>query len=147
LYVRQDLSMYVTWLVHVCDVTRLLVWHWWIDVGMGWLRFVGSISTTQWHTYGWVVSHIWVGHVTRVRMSHVIHMYQSCRTYERVMSHVPRSHVIWHDSCICTTWLIRACDMITHMCDMTHAYVWHECVMSHIPRMWLSQVTHINDSN
>jgi len=26
---------------------------------------------------------------------------------------------VWHDSCICETWLI-------HMCDMTHAYVRHD---------------------
>jgi len=26
---------------------------------------------------------------------------------------------VWHDSCICVTWLM-------HMCDITHAYVWHD---------------------
>ena len=65
------------------------------------------------HTYEWVMSHIWMSHVTRMNesrhtyerwnmiqikayervmshiwMSHVTHMNESCHTYERVMSHI-----------------------------------------------------------
>ena len=47
----------------------------------------------------------------------------------------------WHDSFICTTWLLHMCDMtpshvwhgsfirmtcLLHMCDMTPSYVWHD---------------------
>jgi len=38
------------------------------------------------HTYEWVMSHIW--------MSHVTHMDESCHTYERVMSHIWIRHFI-----------------------------------------------------
>ena len=41
------------------------------------------------HTCGWVMSHIW--------MSHVTHMKESYHTYEWVMSHIWMSHV-WHDA-------------------------------------------------
>ena len=96
------------------------------------------------HTCGWVMSHIWMSHVTRVD--------ESCHTCGWVMSHVGIRHInesrpyLWqvsclthvggmsliymrmhdmtysyvcHDSFICVPWLI-------HMCDMTHSYVWHE---------------------
>ena len=48
---------------------------------------------------------------------------------------------VWHDSCLCVTWLILMCGMthvyvrhdsftcvtsLIHMCDMTHAYAWHD---------------------
>jgi len=87
----------------------------------------GSCNTQE-----WVKSHIW--------MSHITHMNQSCRTYERimyhtyesVMPHIWRSHATHihesrhtyesrvHHSCqICVTWLI-------YMCDVTHLYVWHD---------------------
>jgi len=48
---------------------------------------------------------------------------------------------VWHDSCICVTWLMHTCDMtdlyvwhdsficvtwLMHTCDMTHAHVWHD---------------------
>jgi len=79
---------------------------------------------------------------------------------------------VWHDSCICVTWLM-------HMCDMTHAYVWHDsyicvtwlmpcvyvrcctfmsetwlmhtCHMTHtferVTSKWTSHVTHLNESH
>jgi len=37
---------------------------------------------------------------------------------------------VWHDSCICATWLI-------HICDMTHSYVWHD---SFVCLTWLIHV-------
>ena len=56
----------------------------------------------SWHTYEWVMLHIWMGHVT--------HMIDLCHTYEWVMSHTWMSHV-------------------THMNELCHTYEW---VMSHI---------------
>ena len=53
---------------------------------------------------------------------------------------MPHSYV-WHDSFICSTWLIHMCDMthscvsyeaficetwLIYVCDMNHAYVWHD---------------------
>jgi len=59
-------------------------------------------DVTRMNTCEWVMSRIWMSHVTRAN--------ESCHTYEWVMS---------HDSFICVTWLI-------HMCDMTHSCVWHD---------------------
>jgi len=60
------------------------------------------------HTYEWVMSHIW--------MSHVTHMNESCHTYEWVMSHIWMSHV-------------------THMNESCHTYEWVMSYiwMSHVP--------------
>jgi len=74
------------------------------------------------HAYEWVMSHIWMRHVTH-RMSHVIrinascHTYESCHKYECVMSHI---------------WMRHA----THLNESCHTY---ECVMS---RIWMRHVTH-----
>jgi len=64
------------------------------------------------HTYEWVMSHIWMSHVTHMNeschtyewgMSHtwmhqVPHMNESCHTYEWVMSHIWMSHVTHMDA-------------------------------------------------
>ena len=52
------------------------------------------------HTYEWVMSHIW--------MSHVTHMNESCHTYEWFMSHV--SHI----------WMIH----VAHINESWHTYEW-----------------------
>ena len=54
------------------------------------------------HTYEWVMSHIW--------MSHVTHTNESRHTYEWVMSHIWKS-------------------LVTHLNESCHTYEW---VMSHI---------------
>jgi len=59
------------------------------------------------HTYGWVMSHIWMSHVTHVNdsyhtygwvishmcMDHVTHMDGLCHKYEWIKSHTCLSHV------------------------------------------------------
>jgi len=70
-------------------------------------------------TYEWVMSHIWVSHVT--------HMNESCHTYEWVMSHIWMSHV-------------------THMNESCHTYEWvmSHIWMSHVTHMseiWVSHIT------
>jgi len=62
------------------------------------------------HAYGWVTSRIW--------MSHVTHMDESCHAYGWVMSRIWMSHV-------------------THMDESRHA---NRCIMS---RIWMSYVTHL----
>jgi len=70
------------------------------------------------YIYEWVMSHIW--------MSHVTHMDESCHiclilergmwaVSEAIMTHL----CVWHDPSICVTWPI-------YKCDMTHLYVWHD---------------------
>jgi len=99
------------------------------------------------HTYEWVMSQIW--------MSHVTHMNESCHTYEWVMSHIWTRHVthmteschryshIWMSH---VTHMNESCHIyehtshVTHMNESCHTY---EHVMWHI---WLSRVTHTNES-
>jgi len=59
-----------------------------------------------------------MSHICR---SHVTHMNESCHTYVGVMSHILMSHV-------------------THMNELCHTYEW---VMSHI---WMSHVLQMNES-
>ena len=87
------------------------------------------------HTNEWVMSHIWMSHVTHIDeschpyewvmshiwMSHVTHMNGSCHTSEGVMSHIWKGHV-------------------THMNASCHT---DECVMS---QLWTSHVTRMNAS-
>jgi len=61
----------------------------------------------------------------------------------------PGATYVWHDWCVCVTWLIHTFDMthsnvwrdsficvtrLIHVCDMTHSYVWHD---SFICLTWL----------
>jgi len=108
------------------------------------------------HTYGRVMSHIWMSHVTHmdeschtygrvmshIWTSHVTHMDESCHTYGRVMSHVWMSRVTritrsW------VTWL--KCARHVHMCDMTQppmtrSYEWCDSTVqdSQVRRGWES---------
>jgi len=93
-------------------------------------------------TYEWVMSHIW--------MSHVTHRNESCHasgyalnmpetrptfTYERVMSHIILFHVTrWNDH---VTHMNESCQ--TYKCVMTH--IW---VIIHFIHLWMSHITHIN---
>jgi len=59
------------------------------------------------HTYGWVMSHIW--------MSHVTHMDESCHTYRWVKSHIWMSHV---------TRIDESC----HIYGWVMSHIWMSCV-------------------
>jgi len=79
------------------------------------------------HTYEWVMSHIWMSHVTHMNepchtyewvmshiwTSHATHMNESCHTYERVMSHISMSHV-------------------THVNGSCHTHSWARSHVTHI---------------
>ena len=98
------------------------------------------------HTYEWVMSHLW--------MSHVTHMDESCHTHtcqtddqmfvsttEWVMSHTNKSC----HTCKCQRDKLDACGIdpmshVTHMNESCHTYEWD---MSHT---WMSHVTHMNES-
>jgi len=99
-------------------------------------------------TYEWDMSHVWMGHVTRMNES-VTHMKtyslwtatltthsnDACHMCLRVMSHIC-THI--HEGSrkkVSNMWLIHMCD--SFIC-VTHAWV-----MSHIG---MSHVTHVNES-
>jgi len=67
----------------------------------------------------WVVSHIW--------MSHVTHMNESCYTYLCIMSHIWMSHV-------------------THECAMSQIWMSHITYQWVMSQMWMDHVTHTNKS-
>ena len=78
-----------------------------------WMSHVTHMNES-WHTYEWVMSHIWTSHVTNSAcgLNHsivVVTPLHSHHTYERVMSHIWTFHV-------------------THMNESCHTYEW---VMSH----------------
>ena len=71
-------------------------------------------------TYEWVMSHI--------RMSHVEHMNESCRTYEWLISHIWKSHVTF-DSCTCALIRVVWIEFITWHAPFESN---HSKVMSHL---------------
>ena len=108
-----------------------------------WMSHVTHVNESC-HTCEWVMSHIWMSHVTR--------MNESCHTCEWVMSHMWMSyntytaaqHCTDHRSSAsptCVTWLI-------HMCDMTHSYVWHDSFIRVIwlVHMWRDSIHTCRDS-
>jgi len=78
-------------------------------------------------TYEWVVSnescHTYEGVMSSKWMSHVTHVKESCRTYERSISHL----------------YVRE----THMCDIYRIKMSASVTVTNI---WMSHVTHINQS-
>jgi len=100
---RHDPCIYVTWRIHIGNVTRSYTWH------------DSSICVT-WHFHMYGITHLYmwhdvficvawrihdVTHMSLIWMRHVPHMHESC--------HLLKSP----DSSMCVTWLI-------HMCDVTH---------------------------
>jgi len=83
------------------------------------------------HTYGWVIAHIWINHVT--------HANESCHTYKRVMSY---PHICKESCDISISGSMREFRESHVICidESRHA---RECVMAHI---WMSHVTHRNAS-
>ena len=97
------------------------------------------------YTCGWAILHIWMRQcvcvclwvcVSHMCMIHVTrlgtHMYESCHTYECVMSHVRTNHVIHiNESCHTYEWVMAHIQMShgTHMHESCHTY---EQVLSQI---------------
>ena len=91
------------------------------------------------HTYEWVISHVWMGHVT--------HMNESCNTYEWVMSHIWMSHVThMNESHHTYEWgLSYVWIFVIHeseSCHTCHAHVW----VGHRLMQWISFVEDMNET-
>ena len=193
----------VTWLIHICDMTRshawresLTRWHlvtwlihfmtWhdsvisWLDSVISWLHFM-----THWHLVTWLIhicdmthwhmcplepinaAHDWI------MAHHLLHVNESCHTYEWVMSHTWRSHVSHvSDSSLSeasTSTLHKRDTPVTHSppcqtCEWVmlqmwttlatpsrgkhiyNTYMWHtNDPWPTLSNLWMGHVTHVKD--
>jgi len=104
-YVRHDSFICGTWLIHLWDMTRSSTWH-------------DSIVCVTWLIHMWDRTHSYVWHDSFIYGTWLIHMCDMTHSY------------VGHDAFVCVTWLI-------HMCDMTHSYVCHD---SFVHMTWLNRM-------
>jgi len=127
--------------IYVCMYVHLYIY---IYIGVN-KRLCGSPRHESCNTYKKVTSHIWMSHVTHITTSiqmahiwksHVTHIYQSCHTYERVMSHMQiqmatsaaaqdrwrlrlrARNYAGHHSSVCVTWFIESFMRVQWFVDM-----------------------------
>ena len=148
-YSGHDSFICMPWLIHMGATTHLFVSH---DscICVPWLSLHRDVEwrmprQSQGHTYKWVMSHIWMSHVTftwlchhrvvdsvsHLWMSHITHMNESRHTYEWAMSHIWLTHIS-RESCL--AWVMAHMSHGSH--ESCYTYEW---AMSHI---WLSHVSH-----
>jgi len=137
-YVWHDSFLCVTWLVHMCDMTRSYVWH---DSFLCVTYLVHMWDMT--YSYVWQASSLrvtcliesYVWHDSSIFATWLIHMCDGlCQMYDMTLSD------LWHESFICVTWLI-------HVCDMTHSYVWHYSYVQHDASSCATWLVHMWDMN
>jgi len=107
----------------------------------------------SWHTYEWVISHVWWSHITQMkhgqsRCFHSAVCNESWHMYERVISHVWINSYHTYERVSSHKWDMAHRDVMTpqsamshetHMNESCHTY---EGVMSHI---CMRHVTHMNE--
>ena len=78
------------------------------------------------HRYEWVMSHIWMSHVTYMNVMWRCDMTHSYVWHDSFICVIRLIHMcdmtnsrVWHDQYICVTWLI-------HIFDMPHSHTWHD---------------------
>jgi len=112
--------VYVTWLIHMCDVTHLYVLLDSLSVYLKRRLLRGAGLSGSWRC-GWRPVYVFIYVTWLIHMCDMTHSY----VWHKRALHIQGLGVVdgglymWHDSFICVTWLI-------HMCDMTHSYVWHK---------------------
>jgi len=129
-------SSHMIWLIQICDMTHLDVWH---DsfICVTWLLHMCDMTHSLLDMS--VSPHmIWLIQMCDMTHSDVWHDSFICVTWLIQMCDMTPSDV-WHDSFRCVTWLLHMCDMthslldmrvsphitwLIQMCDMTHSYVW-----------------------
>jgi len=106
-YVKQFQTQYVMSRIYLC------------------LRSHGTYIHEARHTYGCVMSHVWISHAT--------HMIESCHTYTGVKPHIWMCHVAHMNEASCRT----------HECVMSHTLMFMSHIrMSHDMRM--KESCHVN---
>ena len=113
-----------------------------------WMRHVTQMNESC-HTYEWVMSHIWASGMTSTSLmsmpqmtirTAMCHLWMSHVTHLR-MSHVTRTSELYHLNIV----HVNASDdvnviCVPHLNEACYAYEW---VMSQV---WMSHVTHLNAS-
>jgi len=135
--------MYVTWLVHTCDMPCSYVWHDsfinWYD---GWLMSCPAMCDMT-RLYVWHDSFTRVTWFVYELVRWLTH-FVSCNVWYDSFICVDMTCLsVWHGSFTCVTWLVDICDMarlwtgtigkthrvlqcvpwLIHMCDMTRLHV------------------------
>jgi len=111
--------IYVTGLMHMCDMIRSYLRHDSLAIFLKLLVLQQYVSLTRSYTWHdslvyvtWLIdicdtTYAYVGHDSFIRMTWLIYMCDMTHLY------------VWHDSFACVTWLI-------YTCDMARSYMWHE---------------------
>jgi len=110
-----DWFIYVTWLIHPCDMTHSYIWY---DsfICVAWLIYICDMTDSyvwnDWFIYVTWLIHIW----------DMTHLY------------------VWHDSFIHVTWLIHICDM-TYSCMWHDSFIYVTWLLLMSDRIQLHLVT------
>ena len=116
----RDLFICVTWLVHMCDMTRSYVFHNEFTIHMCALYLVHMCDMTRlraWHDSFISATTHFISQLLIVRYCQLC-TNTPCVTWLIHTCDMTRS-CMWHVSFICVTWIF-------HVCDTTHLLVWHD---------------------
>jgi len=112
--VWHDSFIYVTWIIHICDMTHLCVTGEQLEGSLFDERC--AVATGE-----WVMSHIWVNHVNESCHIHEWFMWMSHVTH---MSHIWMSHVTPMMNHAFLTSAPRSPQVHTKTNESCHAYEW-----------------------
>jgi len=120
-HVWRDLFTYVTWPIHICDMTT---WHLSMCLQVWCMYFYRWVCEFAWNAciftceYDSFIYMTWLIHICVMTYSHVRHDFFTYVTKIIHTCDMTFSHM-WHDLFTYMTWLI-------HTCDMTYSNMWHD---------------------
>jgi len=106
-----------------------------------WMSHVTHMNEAR-HTYEWGTAHIWMRHVTHTHAYVVWRVDELCHTYAWVTSHSHVSHETYTGYSRVVIWVYVTWGMwmshVTHMNESWHTYEWGalRMCMNHGTRMW-----------
>jgi len=143
-YVRHDSFICATWLVHMCFIMN--------SRAICLVHMCDMTRLRAWHDSFICATTHFISQLLIVRYCNI----WRCHTYEGVMSHIWMSHVIQgvrvqerpasHEHTLCDmahshVWhdSFTRTTWLVHVCDMSHSYVWHDSCM------WVTWLIHVCD--
>jgi len=119
-YVRRDSFVCVTWLIHICDMTRIDAYAYSFFDATGKLVCHDSLICVSWLPHMCVVTHSYAWHDSSIYVTWLVLMPTPILFLMRLARWcVMTPSYVCHDWFICVSWLIR-------MCDMAHPYMWRD---------------------